>query len=654
MKRKREEEEEGEFFFEKTYPRPILCDSDIFHSLNHDELIDWLEKFRDLHDEKPDSELEHGYDKDLELSRFVHERRMIFLRKGIVYWRQLLLEKTFFDSTGTPLDSPIVIISTSKREIHKEELFAQTLTCMKLHIPIIYGGILWGEKEGLQVHCRCDFLVRSDCVSFLVKDFPKDIIPTHFDPQGESKNPEMKAKAFHYVVVAWRFVSLHLKGLSNEIASNSTLNYYSCLIRLQQEILDQIQGYSSGVAFLLGRKWSRQNERCESALDTMGVVLASNFIITRHMERIFTWLKELHLHGKEWKLHPPSVNYLRPNMKRHSSGWDKFKKSFATQLQDPSLIWRCSNAFRENLFRQGIYQWTDPRCTAEAMWFPKTPSVVNGKLINQMLAMQREGGKDTKLGVVFPSKLGTPDLYDWRRIGYELFLDIEFTSNLGDDLSQFPNIHDTSCNCMMGVGFFHPDKKQFEFRTPTLAVSVISKEEEIKVFKQFLDYVLMVKSVWASHEAKHLVKRNAEEQKIRVWTWSPAEESTLKKAYNSAFQRLSECQEVQTVLEQIEFCDLRKLVYANQVVIKDCWGYGVKQITRALLQHKLIDEKATWPESQIDNGLSAMIAFFRAHLHAVAQGTSIQQNHYYDTSEAYNRNDIYAMHCILDMFRSQF
>jgi hypothetical protein len=86
-------------------------------------------------------------------------------------------------------------------------------------------------------------------------------------------------------------------------------------------------------------------------------------------------------------------------------------------------------------------------------------------------------------------------------------------------------------------------------------------------------------------------------------------------------------------------------------VIKDCWGYGLKQMARAMHKHKAISEEAKWPDHQIDNGLACLVALLLANEWAAASHNIISLSRLYLVILLYNKKDVQNLHEILDSCR---
>ena len=256
-------------------------------------------------------------------------------------------------------------------------------------------------------------------------------------------------------------------------------------------------------------------ERCDCALDTLATIWITNAKRREALDRSLEWLSVLHREGATWQLFPtPSNAYLYPNMTRHESLWEKAKKHIAQEIHELTSVWFCGVKQRRILFAKDITRWDDSRCSAEAMGFKagsKRQSIIDKMLQvhrspatcvdsadnssqerkdeeekqpsqpittpynnnNNKNNLQPDGQRD-KLRIL-PSEFSV-NLFDWQEEGFETFLDIEFVSSIADDFSNFPNICDKSCNCIIGAMYEHPETKKKDYLTSS--VGRISHNEE--------------------------------------------------------------------------------------------------------------------------------------------------------------------------------
>jgi len=143
------------------------------------------------------------------------------------------------------------------------------------------------------------------------------------------------------------------------------------------------------------------------------------------------------------------------------------------------------------------------------------------------------------------------------------------------------------------------------------------------------------------------------EQKIderpRVWHWSRAELAFLETNYNSAVERHGA--DGTAWVAQVKWLDLLTIVKSEPVVVRGALNFSLKSVAKAL--HKLGHVEHTWPDSQISDGMSAMIGLFRCAELARIQRTSMQAIPLMNDIVAYLRLDVKSMQQILAFLRKR-
>lgn len=85
-----------------------------------------------------------------------------------------------------------------------------------------------------------------------------------------------------------------------------------------------------------------------------------------------------------------------------------------------------------------------------------------------------------------------------------------------------------------------------------------------------------------------------------VYHWSQAEVSTLNSAYNAATKRHPE----KNWPDPNWFDLLQDVMRSEPVVVRGCFGFGLKSVAKAMLEHGYIDSR--WEDGPTD-GLGAMV-----------------------------------------------
>jgi hypothetical protein len=166
----------------------------------------------------------------------------------------------------------------------------------------------------------------------------------------------------------------------------------------------------------------------------------------------------------------------------------------------------------------------------------------------------------------------------------EFYVDFETVSDLSDDFINLPEKGGQPLIFMICCG--HIEDGKWIYRDFT--VTALSEPEEVRIIQEWTDHM---ESVRARLSPKTLSPK--------LIHWSQAETSTLENAYNSAWQRHNKPDWPH--LEWFDF--LSKVIRAEPVVVRGAMGFGLKAISKALYNHKLIH--TSWEDGPTD-GLGAM------------------------------------------------
>ena len=95
-----------------------------------------------------------------------------------------------------------------------------------------------------------------------------------------------------------------------------------------------------------------------------------------------------------------------PNMcNSHDYPWTDVKLSIALETKELTMLWMVGPKNREIAFKNGVYKWTDPKCTPKALG-------INGahtaRILQRILDVNREKGE-----LVRPTFITNND-YQWQ------------------------------------------------------------------------------------------------------------------------------------------------------------------------------------------------------------------------------------------------
>lgn len=168
----------------------------------------------------------------------------------------------------------------------------------------------------------------------------------------------------------------------------------------------------------------------------------------------------------------------------------------------------------------------------------------------------------------------------------ELFVDYEFFSNARADFeNDWPTL--SGCSLIFMIGVYFKRRGQWQFR------SFIAEREhpdaERKMFGDFLGFL---------HEAGAFDPARS----AALYHWSPAEisqSSAVSKRHG--LERLAE----------LPWVDVRKVFADTPIGVPGAWGYGLKEIVKAVGEYAP-EYRSPWPED-LSSGLGAMVMGWAAY-----------------------------------------
>src|SRR5262249_42005374 len=133
------------------------------------------------------------------------------------------------------------------------------------------------------------------------------------------------------------------------------------------------------------------------------------------------------------------------------------KHEIAQELQELTTLWYVGVEKRRAANARGIYCWSDPRCTAEALG-------VTGSKTRPVLQAILDINRGVDPGVA-PHRV-TAASQEWHRTPeLEFYVDFETVSDLDDDFSQIPTRGGQPMIFMIGCG--HVEDGDWKFKSFT-------------------------------------------------------------------------------------------------------------------------------------------------------------------------------------------
>ena len=245
---------------------------------------------------------------------------------------------------------------------------------------IIRGGIFGITDIPSQIgwYCIPEMLIRSDKIT---KIFPE--ITVDYNVNGNL-----------YIPVDILFLTLQFSQRDKtKLLNSKNLQYYkglsilsqqACLQMYQNQYMDDVPDIDKYFSIIIGRP---DKTRMTSVITTARVVYDSQ-LYNRSIESLEWILKVDKPTSVNWKLYPPTVPELYPNMRNMDEDypWHQAKKIIAQHLQDITLIWNCGPQQRQLAHQKGIFNWNK-------IGDPKTELSLGSKksqIVDKIITVNRE------------------------------------------------------------------------------------------------------------------------------------------------------------------------------------------------------------------------------------------------------------------------
>lgn len=501
----------------------------------------------------------------------------------------------------------LVRIATAPQDAREPSASQRTWDAMAQGVEIIAQAVLWNAET--QTYGVADLLVRSDVLDRLV---PEAIRPE----DAAIVAPDLPEARWHYRVVDVKCTTLRLL---KDGRAGSHHHEQKVQLWIYNEALGRLQGLTPPCSYLLGRRWDWNNgkARGQSAVERLARVDRDDEALRVLAREASAWVRRVRSQGHAWQVLPsPSIDELRPRLRRghgEDHPWHRAKELIGATLEDLMTVPHVSRDLRAETLSRGLSRWTDPGCTAAALGVtgPKT-----SVLVDAVLQANRSTGDP-----VAPARVKAGEAV-WREPATaEFYVDFETVNDLDDDFSRFPHVGGQALIFMIGCG--HLSDAGWQFRVFT-AQQLVEKEEA------------RIIEAWLEHMRAVSTSRGSPFEEARIFHWSPAEESTLTEAYNSAAARHGF-----PAWDDLPWVDLlNKVVKAQPVTVRGAFGFGLKAVAKALHKHGLI--QTLWADGPTD-GLGAMVGAWWCHHEAVRRGVPMTEIDLMPEIERYNEVDCKVM-----------
>ena len=429
-----------------------------------------------------------------------------------------------------------------------------TFKMMSKGIPIIYSAPVYNNTNN--TYGIIDLLVRSDYIN---KMFTTNIIDTSLE---NKKAPNLPGN-FHYRVIDIKYSTLNLCSDGKHLVNSGRIPGYKSQLCIYNKAISQFQGYNPQQAYILGRRWkyTKNNKlysgnKCDERLGIVDFLNKDNTFVHRTDEAI-EWYRNVHKKGINWSIYPPSIPELYPNMCQDSGQWNDMKSKISNNISEITMLWNCGIKHREKCHENGIMNWKDIRCNSKTLGFKENTQKSN--IINNIIKVNRD--EDIIL---------YNNIQDWPKVkNNEMFVDFETFSDVCDTIDNIPYQNKFNIIFMIGVGL----RVNGNWSYKSYICNSKTKLEEKRIMKEFYN------------DYKNL-------NKPPVYYWS-AEKNFWNKSKKE--------HKLRSNINWIDMCNLFK---THHIAIKNCFGFGLKEIVNSMKKHNFISTKL---DSECSNGMMAMI-----------------------------------------------
>lgn len=480
-------------------------------------------------------------------------------------------------------------------------------------IPIIFQAPLRNYTN--KTYGVADILIRSDWInSFLdvnALSYDESCIPA---PNLKTAN---KNCDYHYVVIDIKYKTLPLRADGVHLRNDTNMKYYKTQLLIYTEALAEIQGYLPRYSFILGSKWKYESKgekfegkSCFSRLGRIDYGNLDDSYVDKLREGL-QWLQDVKNNHYDLSTYPLPREELYPNLKNHMDfPYRTVKLKFAEEHDDIGLIWYAGNRERSNAHAQGVYAWTDVRCTPEIM-------DVKGKKRKEIIRKILEINQSETHSI--QPKYIANNHGEWKNKEgrtIELYVDFETTCPVFNGMEDLPQNNACSKIFLIGAGYIHPVSKEWVYNR--FVVNRISEEEEARICKEFFDYISFMKRKWKCTT-------------LPCWHFSVAEVS----AWRRFEKRVKKCYDV-------DWVDLLKVFMNEPVTVKGALNFSLKTIVKAMYKNGFISTHYG-DDLECTNGSDAAASAFKANAECERNGTSFSEHHTTNEIIRYNEIDVKTM-----------
>jgi putative phage-type endonuclease len=427
-------------------------------------------------------------------------------------------------------------------------------------IPIIFNGILHNYNN-LTYSMPC-IIIRSDYINKIIKT----------NINHDNNEP------IHYKIIEINFSTISLKSNDKFIKNINNISVIKSNIIMSNDSLNNIQTFKSKYGYILGNKYKFKDHIENNCFHTLGIVdiFDTDKSLIKSVQNAIDWIKDLKLNGDKWNILKPNRHELYPNMCcPNNYPWNDIKYKIAIQNNEISLIWNISVKDRNIALQQNISKFTD--VNSNILNINGKNSILIDKIINI--------NKQTELKY---DKLN--NFYKLKQYKLELYVDFETVSNLNDNfyhiINNTTNLRNISSDFLylIGIGYFYNNKWIYK----KFIVDSLNNFNELKIVNEFIKYIFSLLNRFKAHN------------NYTIFHYSSAEVSIFNKIKNKY-----------NIYSSFNWFDLLQYFKNNEIVIKGCYNFSLKNICNILYNLKIINTK--WEENYI-NATNAMLLIWSANI----------------------------------------
>ncbi len=527
-------------------------------------------------------------------------------------------ETNIDDIIKTKFPEDFIDIGGAYLNARSDEKYEQTVNAIHKGIPIIFSGVLRDYDNC--TYGIPDLIVRSDWIDKFITISPlTEIEKTMYAPDLESY--------YHYLIIDIKFTTLKLRCNGIHLLNDGMIPCYKSQLYIYNRALAKIQGYDPQKAFILGRRWTftqkgetYKGDCCFDRLGTIDYESIDKEILTDTDDAVH-WILDVRKNGHNWN--PMAMNHpnLFPNMSNtYDFPWHEVKEKIAKETHEITTLWMCNTKHRKNAHGKGVFKWSDPLCTTDALGIN---GPVTKKILGEMLKINQQKSRNISPNII-------KNVEDWsNEYVLEFYVDFETINDVVlTDFKNLPYSKPTTILFMIGLGYIDPVFNIWIYNS--FIVEEFSQQEEKRICKLFIEYI---------NRRKHQYKF---EGSPPMFHWSPAEPGL----WQSIIEKYDQCESWDL---SDSWIDMLKIFKSEPIVMRGVFDFSLKSIAKAMHQYGMID--CTWGSMCVD-GASAMIAAHKAQVNAKQNRISMTNTILMKDIEKYNEVDCKTVYEIVKYLRN--